>query len=178
MELIEKTVRTDTIFEGRIVRLHVDRVELANGHVTTREVVEHPGGVCILPLDDEDMVTLVKQYRYPFHQVICELPAGKLDTGEGHRLCALRELKEEVGMTPDELIYLGALYSSPGFSGEIIHLYLAKGLHQGACQPDEDEFLELVRVPFDELVEQVMKCGVADGKTVAAVLKAMTLLGR
>ena len=158
MELIEKTVGTETIFEGRIVRLHVDRVELPNGHVTTREVVE--------------------QFRYPFHQVICELPAGKLDAGEGHRLCALRELKEEVGMTPDELIYLGALYSSPGFSGEIIHLYLAKGLHQGACQPDEDEFLELVRVPFDELVEQVMKCGVADGKTVAAVLKAKTLLGR
>ena len=178
MELNEKTVGSETIFEGRIVRLHVDRVELPNGHVTTREVVEHPGGVCILPLDEDDMVTLVKQYRYPFHRVVTELPAGKLDTGEDHRLCALRELKEEVGMTPGELTYLGALYASPGFSGEIIHLYLARGLRQGACQPDEDEFLERERVPFDELVERVMRCDVADGKTVAAVLKAKTLLGR
>lgn len=178
MELVEKTIGSETIFEGRIVRLHVDKVELPNGHQSTREVVEHPGGVCILPLDGEDMVTLVRQFRYPFHRVITELPAGKLDAGEDHRLCALRELKEEVGMTPDELIYLGALYSSPGFSGEIIHLYLARGLSQGACQPDEDEFLDLVRVPFDALVEQVMKCDVADGKTVAAVLKAKVLLGR
>ena len=171
MELIEKTVGTETIFEGRIVRLHVDQVELPNGHVTTREVVEHPGGVCILPLDNEDMVTLVKQFRYPFHQVICELPAGKLDAGEGHRLCALRELKEEVGMTPDELIYLGALYSSPGFSGEIIHLYLAKGLHQGACQPDEDEFLEVERIPLEKAAAMVLDGTITDAKTQAAVLK-------
>ena len=174
----EKTLSSETLFEGRVITLTKDTALLENGKTATREVVHHHGGACILPYFADGTICMVRQFRYAMQQELWELPAGKLDAGEGHRLCALRELKEEVGMTPDELIYLGALYSSPGFSGEIIHLYLAKGLHQGACQPDEDEFLELVRVPFDELVEQVMKCGVADGKTVAAVLKAKTLLGR
>ncbi|MEG1858602.1 MAG: NUDIX hydrolase [Pseudoflavonifractor sp.] len=178
MELTEKTVETKEIFNGAIVRLLVDRAELPNGRITRREVVEHPGGVAILPLDGDDCVTLVRQYRYPFHRVITELPAGKLDPGEDHRVCALRELKEEVGMTPDELIYLGCLYASPGFCTEVLHMYLAKGLHEGACCPDEDEFLERVRMPFDALVEEIMKNEISDAKTVAAVLKAKAYLGR
>ena len=108
------------------------------------------------------MVTLVKQYRYPFHQVILRAARRQAGHREAPPL-APAGAKEEVGMTPDELIYLGALYLAR-LLREIIHLYLAKGPPTGACQPDEDEFLELVRVPFDELVEQVMKCGVADGR--------------
>ena len=177
-DLTEKTLNREEKYQGSFLSLHVDQVQLPNGRTSFREVVEHVDGVAILALDDRNNVLTVTQYRYVIGKTLLEIPAGKLEPGEDPVAGALRELKEEVGMTPDELIYLGALYSSPGFSGEIIHLYLAKGLHQGACQPDEDEFLELVRVPFDELVEQVMKCGVADGKTVAAVLKAKTLLGR
>ncbi|MEG1879256.1 MAG: NUDIX hydrolase [Pseudoflavonifractor sp.] len=178
MDLTEKTLDCSEIFDGAIVRLHVDRITLPNGAPARREVVEHPGGVAILPLDEEDCVTLVRQYRYPFHRVMTELPAGKLDPGEDHRVCALRELKEEVGLTPDELIYLGKLYASPGFCTEELHMYLARGLHRGECHPDEDEFLERIRLPFDRLVEQIMQNEISDAKTVAAVLKAKTYLGR
>lgn len=178
MDLTEKTAESQTLFEGHIVTLKLDRAELPNGKLAEREVVEHPGGVAILPLGEGDMVTLVRQYRYPFHQVITELPAGKLDKGEDHRVCAARELKEEVGITPDELIYLGWLCVSPGFCTEVIHLYLARGLHSGACHPDEDEFLERLELPFDTLVEKVLSGEIFDAKTVAAVLKAKALLGR
>ena len=138
----------------------------------------HPDGVAVLPLDDQDMVTLVRQYRYPFAKVITELPAGKLDGDEDHRVAALRELSEEVGLEPQELTYMGCLYASPGFCTEVLHMYLARGLKQGACHPDEGEFLERIKVPFDQLVEQVMNNEISDAKTVAAVLKAKVLLGR
>lgn len=178
MELTEKTLESKEIFKGAIVRLLLDRAELPNGKPCSREVVEHPGGVAILPLDEEDMVTLVRQYRYPFHTVVTELPAGKLEWGEDHGVCARRELEEEVGMTAGELIYMGGVYASPGFSTEVLHMYLARGLCQGECHPDEDEFLERIRVPFDTLVKQIMNNEIADAKTVAAVLKAKVLLGR
>lgn len=178
MDLTEKTLESKELFKGAIVRLLLDKAELPNGKPCSREVVEHPGGVAILPLDDGDGVTLVRQYRYPFHEVVTELPAGKLEWGEDHRLCAERELEEEVGMTAAELIYMGAVYASPGFSTEVLHMYLARGLRQGLCHPDEDEFLERVRIPFDTLVGQIMDNEIADAKTVAAVLKAKVLLGR
>lgn len=178
MNLTEKTVETKDVFRGVIVHLHVDRAELPNGTIASREVVEHPGGVAILPLDVEDCVTLVRQYRYPFHEVVTELPAGKLDPGEEHRTCAIRELEEEVGMHAGELTYMGCLYASPGFSSEVLHMYLARDISQGECHPDEDEFLERERVPFDTLVERIMNHEITDAKTVAAVLKAKVLLGR
>lgn len=178
MELTEKTLESREIFRGRIVTLKVDKIELPDGHQSGREVVEHPGGVAVLPLDDQDMVTLVRQYRYPFGKVVTELPAGKLDGPEDHRDAALRELSEEVGLEPEELIYMGCLYASPGFCTEVLHMYLARGLKQGACHPDEGEFLERIQVPFDELVEQIMNNEISDAKTVAAVLKAKVLLGR
>ena len=177
MELTEKTLESKEIFKGVIVRLLLDKAELPNGKSASREVVEHPGGVAILPLDGEDNVTLVRQYRYPFHQVVTELPAGKLEWGEDHAVCAARELEEEVGMT-GTLTYMGHILASPGFSTEVLHMYLARDLRQGECHPDEDEFLERIRVPFGTLVEQVMAGEITDAKTVAAVLKAKVLLGR
>ena len=177
MELMEKTVESKTLFEGHIVTLKLDRAQLPNGSLASREVVEHPGGVAVLPLDAEGRVVMVRQYRYPLHNTLLELPAGKLEKGEDHRVCGIRELQEEVGITADEVIYLGGLYLSPGYSNEVLHLYLARGLHQGECHPDEDEFLEGERIPFPALVEQVMSGEIADGKTVATVLKVKTLLG-
>lgn len=177
MELIEKSLESKLIYEGVIVTVRMDKAELCNGRTAPREVVEHPGGVAVLPLHADHTVTLVRQYRYPFHQVLTELPAGKLERGEDHRLCALRELEEEVGLVPRDLDYLGCLYLSPGYSTEVLHLYLAQALEQRPCHPDEDEFLEIIRVPFADLVEQVMKGELTDAKTVAGVLKTKQLLG-
>lgn len=177
MELYEKTVFSEEKFKGVIVDVRLDRIELPNGRPATREVVSHPGGVAILPLHDDGTVTVVRQFRYPFGRVITELPAGKLERGEDHRLAGIRELEEETGLTADSFEYLGGLLSSPGFSDEVIHLYLARGLHQGPCHPDPDEFLELDRVPFEVLLEQAMDGRLQDAKTVAGLLKTKVLLG-
>lgn len=177
MDLTERTVESKKLFEGHIVRLKLDMAELPNGKTASREVVEHPGGVVILPLDGSGNVTLVRQYRYPYQRVVTELPAGKLEYGEDHRAAGLRELEEEIGVTCDEFTYLGCLYASPGFCTETLHMYLARGLHQGECHPDEDEFLERLELPFDALVGQIMSNGISDAKTVATVLKVKVFLG-
>ena len=177
MELWEKTVESEPLFEGKIVTLKLDKAQLVNGRIARREVVEHPGGVAVLPLFDDGTVSIVRQFRYPFQAVVTELPAGKLEKGEDHRPAALRELEEEVGVTCGKLTYLGCLYLSPGFSSEVLHMYLAQDLKQGACHPDDDEFLEVERVPFAQLAQQVMDGEIVDAKTVALVLKVKQLLG-
>ena len=178
MELTERTVEHTRPYEGVIVDVDLDKALLPNGRIATREVVLHPGGVAVLPLNDDGTVTVVRQYRYPFAQVLTEIPAGKLDPEEEPRTGALRELKEEIGAQVGELIDLGAIYPSPGFCQEVLYLYLARNLTYGDCCPDEDEFLEVARVPFDSLAEQVMSGEIKDGKTVAAVLKTKLLLKR
>ena len=178
MDLTERTLESKTVYEGVIVRVKLDEAQLPNGKKARREVVEHPGGVAILALDREDNVAVVRQYRYPFHKVLLELPAGKLEPGEDPRVCGVRELEEEVGLVADEFIYLGGLYLSPGYSNEVLHLYLARGLRQGACHPDEDEFLEGERIPFARLVDMVMADEIHDAKTVAAGLRAKVYLER
>lgn len=177
MDLTERTVESKTLFDGVIVTLKVDQAQLPDGKVATREVVEHPGGVAILALDEENNVTLVQQYRYPFHQVLLELPAGKLDAGEDHRPAAIRELSEETGLEAGELTYLGCLLASPGFCTERLHMYLARDLRKKESHPDEDEFLNVITMPFQQLLEQVMDGTVEDAKTVATVLKTKALLG-
>lgn len=176
MELTERMVEHTVPYEGVIVDVNLDKAELPNGRIAKREVVVHPGGVAALPWNEDGTVTVVRQYRYPFSQVLTEIPAGKLDKGEDPREGILRELHEEIGAQVGELIDMGAIYASPGFCTEVLYLYLAKDLTYGACDPDEDEFLEVVRVPFEELLEQVMSGAIKDAKTVAAVLKAKVLL--
>ena len=127
-------------------------------------------------LDEEGNVTLVQQYRYPFHQILLELPAGKLDGDEDHRLAAARELSEETGLEAGELTYLGCMLASPGFSDERLHMYLARKLSRSQSHPDDDEFLNVITMPFDELCRQVMDGTVEDAKTVATVLKTKVLL--
>ncbi|MGN1004814.1 MAG: NUDIX domain-containing protein [Oscillospiraceae bacterium] len=178
MELTERTVEHTRPYEGVIVQVDLDEALLPNGRTAKREVVNHPGGVAVLPLNDDGTVTVVRQYRYPFSRGLTEIPAGKLDPGEEPRTGALRELKEEIGAQAGELIDLGEIYPSPGFCREVLYLYLARGLTYGDCCPDEDEFLEMSRIPFDRLAEQVMSGEIRDGKTVAAVLKAKVLLNR
>lgn len=177
MDLIEKTLSSETIFDGRILHVRRDVVRLPDGGEAFREVVDHPGGVCVLALDDQNRALLVSQFRYPYGQVLRELPAGKLEYGEDPAAAAVRELEEETGAVAGEFRSLGELYPSPGYCGEIIRMYLARDLTFGEAHPDEDEFLNLERVPFEELVEQALSGGIRDAKTIAAVLKGKLLLG-
>lgn len=177
MELTEKTLSSEKIFDGHILHIRRDAVELPDGSRGFREVVDHPGGVCVLALDDRNRALLVSQYRYPYEKVLREIPAGKLEYGEDPAAAAIRELKEETGAVAGEFRSLGELYPSPGYCGEIIRMYLARDLAFGEAHLDEDEFLNLERVPFDELVEQVLSGEIKDAKTIAAVLKGKLLLG-
>ena len=176
MELTEKTLSSEKIFDGHILHIRRDTVELPDGSQSFREVVDHPGGVCVLALDDQNQALLVSQYRYPYQRVVREVPAGKLEYGEDPWAAALRELKEETGAVPGEFRSLGELYPSPGYCGEIIRMYLARDLRFGETHLDEDEFLNLERIPFGTLVEQVLSGEIKDAKTIAAALKAKLLL--
>ena len=176
MDLTERTLERTCPYKGVIVDVNLDQAILPNGRQARREVVIHPGGAAALPLNDDGTVTVVRQYRYPFGRVLTEIPAGKLDPNEDPRSAIIRELEEEIGARAAELIDLGCMYTSPGITQEVLYLYLARGLTYGEMHPDEDEFLEIVRVPFDDLLEQVMEGEIRDGKTVAAVLKTKLLL--
>lgn len=178
MHLEEKTLSSEQKFDGKVVKLFVDKVELENGDTATREVIKHPGGVCILPLDEDDNVLMVRQFRYPPHKVLLEIPAGKMEYGEDHRECGLRELREETGCTCDEFTYLGNLIPTPAYDNEVIHMYLAKGLHGGDQDLDDDEFLDVERIPFAKAIEMVMNNEIADAKTQLALLKTKQLLGK
>ena len=177
MDLTEKTLSSREVYQGRILRVREDAVLLPNGDQGTREVVEHPGGVGILALDGDD-VLLVRQYRYVFSRVLTEIPAGKREPGEEPFVTAQRELREEIGAEAADWTDLGALIASPGCYGETLYLYLARGLTFGDTHPDEDEFLEPLRVPFDRAVSMCLSGELTDAKTVAALLKAKILLGR
>ena len=175
MELKETFVSRQEIFHGRIVDLRVDTVRLPNGHLTTREVIDHPGGVAVVAIDENDNVLTVKQYRYAFQTVLEEIPAGKLDPGEDPQAGAVRELREETGATAEEWTPLGSLIASPGCYDEVLYLFLARGLHFGDTDPDEDEFLSLERIPLEKLVQRCMSGEITDAKTVCAALKAKIL---
>ena len=177
MDMTEKTLASREVYRGRIIRVREDTVLLPNGKEGRREVVEHPGGVGILALDRDD-VLLVRQYRYAFSRVLTEIPAGKREPGEEPSVTARRELKEEIGAEAEKWTELGALIASPGCYGETLYLYLAQELTFGATHPDEDEFLDVLRMSFDQAVEQCMRGELTDAKTVAALLKAKILLKR
>ena len=177
MHLEEKTLSSEQKFDGKVVKLFVDQAELENGEKVIREVIKHPGGVCILPLDEENNVLMVRQFRYPAHKVLLEIPAGKMEYGEDHRECGLRELKEETGCTCDEFTYLGNLIPTPAYDTEVIHMYLARGLHSGEQKLDADEFLDVEKIPLDKAVEMVMNNEIADAKTQIALLKTKQMLG-
>lgn len=177
MDLTERTVESKTLFDGVIVTLKVDQAQLPDGKVATREVVEHPGGVAIFAMDDQDRVALVRQYRYPMGEIVLELPAGKLEKGEDPRDSGLRELREETGLIPGVFESMGVSYSSPGILAERIYLYFAKDLKQGPTQPDDGEFVETVWIPYPELMDMARRGEIVDGKTLAGLLKASFLLG-
>ena len=175
--LKEVPVEREELFNGVIVHLVRDTVIIPNGAKATREVCLHNGAVCVIPVTAEREVVCVRQYRYAVGQVLLEIPAGKLDTPqEDPREAALRELREETGAVCGRLTDLGVYLGSPALIGETIHMYLAEDLVFGDTDPDEDEFLDIVRIPLADLVELVMAGQVPDGKTQAAVLRAARML--
>jgi len=176
MDFFEQRIDRDDKYHGIIVDVHLDHVRLDDGSIARREVVEHPGGVTILPVDEDGNCYMVRQFRYPAGHMMLESPAGKLEYGEDHRDCAVRELSEETGFTADELIYLGGFYTSPGFSSELLHIYLALGLHAGKSHLDEGEFLNVEKLPLQQLIRMVMANEIEDAKTMIAVLKAEKVL--
>lgn len=179
MDKAEKQLETENIYSGRIIKVRKDSVLLPNGHKSIREVVEHSGGVCIAPLTADGELIFVRQYRYPYSKEILELPAGKLDRkGENPLEGGKRELREETGAKAEEYIDLGTLYPSPGYSDEVIYMYLARGLSYGEQDPDDDEFIDVVKLPFDKALKMVMDGEIPDSKSQTAVLKAALLLGK
>ena len=171
MNLTEKQLSYEYKFQGRIVNLRVDEVLLPDGTNSKREVVEHNGGVCVAPLDADYNLYFVKQFRYPYMEIVTELPAGKLEKGEDPFEAGKRELKEETGAIANKYISLGKLYPTPGYCGEIIYMYLATELEFGEQSPDEDEFLEVYKIPLNKAVEMVMNGELPDSKTQTMILK-------
>lgn len=174
--LIESPLASQLIYDGKIVHLYKDTVTLPDGTPAIREVIRHVGAVCVVPLTDEGEVVCVRQFRYPHAKVLLEIPAGKLDSKEEDRpSAALRELREETGALCQTLTPLGQLLTTPAFVDEVIDMYLAEGLTFGDRDLDEDEFLDVVRIPLEKLVDMILQGDVTDAKTQAAVLKVWAL---
>ena len=177
--LEEKMISTQNIFDGKVLHVRLDRISLPNGKEATREYCHHNGAVCVIPLTDKGEVICVRQYRYAMHTDVLEIPAGKLDyPEEDHTEAVIRELREETGATCSTLTYLGEYWGSPAILDEKIYMYMAEGLTFGDTEFDEDEFIEIVKVPLETLIDMVLDGRIPDGKTQAAVLRAHATLGR
>lgn len=174
----EQTVDVRRVFDGKIIHVHHDDVVLSNGKATKREIVAHPGGVGILCLDDDGQTMLVRQFRAPYKELVYEIPAGKLEPGEDPLEAGKREFSEECGAEARKFFSLGKLYPSPGYCGEIIHMFAATGITYKEQHLDEGEFLEVIKLPFDEAVEMVMRGEITDSKSIAAILKLDVLRRR
>ena len=176
MNLTEKQLTKKYIFKGKVINLRRDTALLPNNATAIREVVEHNGGVCVAALTDDNEVLFVKQFRYPYMEEILEIPAGKRDSlNEDPLLCGKRELKEETGATAKRFIPLGELYPTPGYCGEIIWMFAATDLDFGDQDPDDDEFLEVKKIPLEKAVEMILNGEIKDAKTQAAILKLKLL---
>ena len=178
-KLAEKPISRKEIFDGFIAHLVVDTVTLPNGAEATREVILHNGAVCIVPITKNNEIIMERQFRYPFDEVIWEIPAGKIDKGENDPVAAARrELLEETGYTAGNLKFIGMYYPSPAILSEKIYMYAATDLTLGEQDLDEDEFLDVVSVPFDTVIDMILNNEIPDGKTQSAVLKVKTLLDK
>ena len=174
--LIEKTLKSETVYEGKFLTVKKDTALLSNGREATREWVTHPGASAVLPLTDDNKIIFERQYRYPIGKVTLEIPAGKMDKGEDPLLCAKRELSEETGYTSSDMAKLTTIATTVGFSNEYIHLYLAKNLTQGKQHTDEDEFINLVEIPFIQALEMIKDGTISDAKTICAILYAKNFI--
>ena len=173
---VERTIGTKRIYEGNIINVRVDTVRMPSGRDATREIVEHSHAVCIVPIDNDGNVVLVRQYRKPAEDALLEVPAGGVEDGEISEEAVLRELQEEIGYTADHLEHLSSFWVAPGWATEYMHAYLATGLRESRLDGDEDENIQVVRLRFDEAVSMLKTGEINDGKTIAALLLAQPLL--
>ncbi len=172
----EQTQDVQGIFSGRIIDVHKDTVMLVDGDIADREVVDHPGGVGIIGLTEDNEILLVRQFRYPYKETIYEIPAGKLEKGEDPKEAGIREFSEECGAEAEIFESLGEIYPSPGYCGEIIRLFYAKGITYGKQHLDDDEFLDVFKMPIKEFITKFMTNEIKDSKTIAAVFKLKELM--
>lgn len=176
MRHFEKTLDSALVYDGKIIKVLRDEALLENGAAAVREVVRHKGAVAVLAVDEGGSAFFVRQFRYPIGQELLEAPAGKLEAGENPLDCAKRELLEECGVAAEGWIELGPIYTSPGFCDEAIWLFLASGLSQKAPSPDEDEFLDIVKMPYTEALQKAQTGFFRDGKTQLLVLRCAEML--
>lgn len=176
--LIEKKVSSEKLYEGYIVDLSIDTIELPNGKMSKREVIHHSGAVAIVPIDPDGNVVMVKQFRYAAGRVLLEIPAGTLEDGEDPHKCAIRELQEEVSLKPGRLQKLGGIFVAPGYTTEFIHLYLATDLSESKLNMDEDEFIEVVRLTLPEALNKIAAGEIIDAKSVSGLFMAKAILDR
>lgn len=172
MEFTEKTLNSQMVYDGRIVKVYKDDVELADGHKSFREVVRHSGGVVIIAFKDKNTILLVKQYRYPIAKTVLELPAGKLEKGEDPFEAAKRELEEETGYCANKWTDLGYINTSPGFSDERLYLYLAQDLEFTQCRPDEGEIIQAIEYKYEDVLEMINNGEINDAKTICGIMRA------
>ncbi|MFD1955807.1 NUDIX hydrolase [Paenibacillus thailandensis] len=176
---VEKTVKTERIFDGKIISLQVDTVELPEGRTATREIVKHPGAAAVMALLDGKLL-VVEQFRKPLEKFQVEIPAGKLDPNEDPIVAAARELEEETGYRAEELKPVSAFYTSPGFADEKLYLYFAERIVPGKLNPDEDEFLQVRAITMEDADALIAEGRISDAKTILAVYawKLYRLTGR
>lgn len=175
--ILEQNVSSEHVFDGII--LHIDHLtnRLPNGKLAKREVARHIGAAAVLPVDDDGTVYLVRQFRAPVDRVLLEIPAGKLDyKGEDRLEAARRELREETGLSAESWVHLNDMLTTVGFCDECIAIFLARGLSSGDSHPDDDEFLNVVKMPLSEALDMVMNNEITDAKTVCALLMAQRIL--
>ncbi|OGO15380.1 MAG: hypothetical protein A2Y93_01325 [Chloroflexi bacterium RBG_13_68_17] len=168
-ELLE----SEMVYRGRALNVRRERVRFPNGHVATLDVVDHPDSVALVPIDEEGRIWFVRQYRHPPGEAMLELPAGTLSTGEDPQACAVRECREEIGMSPARLTWLGACYLAPGYSTEYMHFFLAQDLSSAPLPPDADEVLEIERLTLEDVESRLRQGGLRDAKSVAGLHLAL-----
>ena len=168
----EKQLSSKIIYEGRVIKLRRDEVEIVeNGVKTTREVAMHPGGCCCLVKTEDDKFLFVRQYRYPYNEFTIEVPAGKRDNGEDPLDTITRELQEEVGIKPKRLDFLGRVYPSPGFMNEVLYLYYTDDYEKSSLEQDFDESLDVLKLSIDEALAYIDEGKIVDAKTIIVLLK-------
>lgn len=176
MEFYEKTITSKEIFSGKILKVRFDEVELPGGRRSTREVVEHSGGVCIIAITDADEILLVEQYRKPPEEVMLEIPAGKLEEDEDPLTCASRELVEETGYRAEKIDHIFSFYTTPGYSDELLHLFLARDLQEVGSDPDQDEIIRLKKISKEDIINFIIEGDIKDGKTIVGLFSYLSYL--